>query len=238
MTLWVCIYSSSGTFTPLAHYSSFFDCDSLPLTPCHFPAIALLIRTFTGRKTIPRVLLVFLILFLKHIQHLSGRCSCLSNLISIGLQVYGILGTMLLMQLGGPRHGDPYRWWRICLVTSDLHACCTRFILRSIDFIGDLRLRGALTCTTIAVYFSSCPSWCIVSLLVAATYTYDKTIQQAGCVAVSGILHIPLQLLLQLCQHPLLPAILNLLPDLIVDHCLPRHSCSRVFWETVSGTPH
>ena len=156
MTLGVFIYSSSGTFTPLGYYSSFFDCDFSSSYTMPFPSNCsidsylhssydpslIFFGDHTASKTIPRVLLVFLILFLKHTQHLSGRCSCL---ISIGLQVYGILDIMLLMQLD--------------METSDLYAYCARFILRSIDFIRDDRLRGALICTMIAVYFNSCPSW-------------------------------------------------------------------------------
>ena len=105
-------------------------------------------------------------------------------------QAYGILDTMLLLQPDELRLGDPLRWWGVCLATSDLHTYCIRCILLFIDSIRDDHLRGALICIVIAVYFSSSSSWCIVSLLVASTYVFDKKVQQAGWVEISGLLHL------------------------------------------------
>ena len=158
MTLWVFIYSSCGALSSSGSYRSFLDCD-FPFSSTlsiysncsidsylrnSYDTSPLFFSDYIWSKTIPRVLPVLLILFLKCIQPLSGQCSYLGNLILIALQVYGILDTMLLLQPDGPQLGDPLRWCGICIATSGFHIFCTRFILRLIGFIRDDHLRGAL----------------------------------------------------------------------------------------------
>ena len=131
MTLWVWIYSSCGALSSSGSYRSFLDCDfpfSSTLSIYSNCSIDSYLRNsydtsprffsdYIWSKTIPRVLPVLLILFLKCIQPLSGQCSYLGNLILIALQVYGILDTMLLLQPDGPQL-DPLRWCSICIATS------------------------------------------------------------------------------------------------------------------------